>query len=232
MTILLTKTAALLTVGLGCILTAAYAAPITVEMTNTSPGTVPGTAITYTISVVGDDGGPRNIFPSASSDNNVWTWPGPNPNFPEFLSFGQAETLTVTFSAPLPINHVVFGINSTSASSSTLGVAGGTAATGDFDLSDSLQVYTGPTGAASFNQSTGNITAAGQNQSIMIGSTSSNTISSFTLSAGASDGGADGYTVFVGFTSAVVPEPSQLILLGSALCFFLLRSRIRGLKRA
>jgi hypothetical protein len=34
-------------------------------------------------------------------------------------------------------------------------------------------------------------------------------ITSFTLAAGASDGGADGFTVFVGFTTAT-PEPSTL----------------------
>jgi hypothetical protein len=121
-------------VGLLCG-TGTAVASIDVEMTTTN-GTVPGTSIAYTISITGDDGGPRNIFPAASSDNGVWTWPEPNPNFPEFLSFGQAETLTVTFSAPLQLNHVVFGINSTSASSSMLTLNG--APTTDINLSDSL----------------------------------------------------------------------------------------------
>jgi hypothetical protein len=195
----------------------AAAGPIHVEMT-TSNGTVPGTSITYTIGIVGDDGGPRNIFPSATSDHGVWTWPGPNPNFPEFLSFGGPETLTVTFSAPVPVSDVVLGLNSTSASTSTLTLIGGTATTSSFDLSDSLNVYNGPTGAANYNAATGVITAPGQNQSIMLGSDLNNTITSFTLAAGASDGGADGYTVFVGFTQpavTVVPGPSSLTLVAT-----------------
>jgi hypothetical protein len=195
----------------------AHAAPIPVEMTTTN-GIVPGTSVTYTINVVGDNGGPRNIFPSASSDNNVWSWSGPNPNFPEFLSFGQAETMTVTFSAPIPLSDVVFGINSTSASTSTVSITGGTATPGNVNLHDSLQVYTGPTGAATYNVSTGVITAAGQNQSLMLGSPSSSTLTSLTLAAGASDGGADGYTVFVGFDQvSAVPEPSSMLLLSGGL---------------
>jgi len=196
----------------------AGAAPIPVEMT-TADGVVPGTATTYSISVVGDDGGPRNIFPADTSDNGVWTWPGSNPNFPEFLSFGQAETMTVTFSAPVPLSDVVFGINSTSASASTVSFAGGSATTGDVNLEDTLQIYTGPTGGATYNAGTGSITAVGQDQSVMLGSTSADTLTSLTLAAGASDGGADGYTVFLGFDQPVVaaPEPTSLLLLSGGL---------------
>ena len=130
------------------------AGPIQVEMTTTN-GTVPGTSITYTIDISGDDGGPRNMFNSATSDNGVWQWQGPNPNFPEFLSFGEAETLTVTFSAPLPLSHLVLGVNSTSASTSTLSVSGGTGTTSSFNLSDSLQIYTGPTGGGHLRRCNG-----------------------------------------------------------------------------
>jgi hypothetical protein len=195
-------------------------------MTTTS-GTVPGTSIDYAIAIAGDDGGPRNIFPSASSDNGVWSWTG---GFPEFLSFGTPETLMVTFSAPLPIDDLVLGLNSTSASASFLQLTGGTATTANFNLTDSLQVYTGPTGIAFYDAGSGAITASGQNQSIMIGSTSTNTIDSFTLTAGASDGGADGYTVFVGFDQPplnAVPEPSYLGLTGAALSVLLLASGFR-----
>lgn len=202
----------------------AHAAPIVVEMT-TSNGTVPGTGISYTIGIVGDNAGPRNIFPAASSDHDVWTWPGSNPNFPEFYSFGQAETLTVSFSAPVPLRDVVFGLNSTSASTSLVSLAGGTATLSDINLSDSIEAYTGPTGAAVYDSGTGTVTAAGQNQSLMLGSTSGDTITSFTLAAGASDGGADGYTVFVGFRQVAVPEPATLMTLASGLCF------LAGLRR-
>jgi hypothetical protein len=49
-------------VGLGAAFatTSARAAPIHVEMT-TSNGVVPGTSISYSIGIVGDDGGPRNM---------------------------------------------------------------------------------------------------------------------------------------------------------------------------
>jgi hypothetical protein len=200
--------AGLLGLGIVAGIAPAQATPIHVEMT-TSNGVVPGTGISYTIGITGDDGSPRTIFPGDSSDNGTWYWVN---GFPEFLSFGTAETLTVSFSAPVPISDIVLGINSTSASSSSFAVAGGTAATSNFNLTDSLQIYTGATGAAVFDAGTGSITASGQNQSIMIGSTSSDTITSFTLSAGASDGGADGYTVFVGFAQPV-PEPASLTLL-------------------
>jgi hypothetical protein len=75
-----------------------------------------------------------------------------------------------------------------------------------------LQVYTGPTGAALYDPGTGTITVPVQIQSLMLGSTTSDTLKSFTLAAGASDGGGDGYTVFVGFTTAAAPKPSTLSL--------------------
>lgn len=200
----------------------AQASPILVAMT-TSNGTVQGTSISYTISVVGDNAGPRNIFPSASSDHDVWTWKG---GFPEFYSFGQAETMTVTFSAPVPVSDVVFGVNSTSASTAHVTLSGGTATLSDINLSDSLQAYTGPTGAAVYNSGTGVVTASGQNQSLMLGSTSGDTITSLTYAAGASDGGADGYTVFVGFRQ--IPEPATLLILASELSFL---AGIRGRSR-
>ena len=203
-----------LSIAFGGFLVPAHAGPISVVMT-TSNGTVPGTGITYTFDAVGDDGGSRNIFPSASSDNDVWAWTG---GFPEFLSFGTAETLTVTFSAPVPIDDFVFGVSSTSASVGQLELSGGTAGTADFNLTDSLQVYTGATGAATYDPSNGMVTAAGQNQSLMIGSTSTNTVTSFSYVAGASNGGADGYTVFVGFVqNASVPEPAPAVLLWGGL---------------
>lgn len=102
---------------------------------------LPGTTTGYTITVTGDDGGPRNIFPATSSDNGVWTWAGPSPNFPEFLSFGEAETLTVTFDSAVPIDDFVFGVSSTSASTGQLTLVGGSAGLGDFDLTDSLQAF-------------------------------------------------------------------------------------------
>jgi hypothetical protein len=218
------RVAAIVCVGFTGFLLPANASTTFVEMT-TSNGIVPADGVSYTIGIVGDNGGPRNIFPSASSDNNVWTWTG---GFPEFLSFGEAETLTVTFGSPVPIADFVFGVNSTSASTDQLTVSGGTAGVGDFNLTDSLQIYTGATGAAVYNSATGTVTAAGQNQSLMIGSTSSNTVTSLSFAAGASDGGADGYTVFFGLAT---PEPGTAGLLLGGLIFLCggrsLRRRLR-----
>ena len=107
------RTAALAVWGFGGFCPVYAAGPINLSMT-TSNGTVPGTAIAYTIAVIGNDGGPRAIFPPGSSDNNIWTWTN---YFAEFLSFGGPQTLTVNFSAPVPISAFVFGVNSTVAGS-------------------------------------------------------------------------------------------------------------------
>ena len=115
--------------GIVAAFTPVQAAATHVEMTTTD-GVVPGTGISYTIGIARDDGGPRNIFPADTSDNGTWYWQN---GFPEFLSFGTAETLTVSFSAPVPISDIVLGLNSTSASSSSFAVAGGTAATSNFE---------------------------------------------------------------------------------------------------
>lgn len=220
----LRKAAALAFASLAVVLESASATPIHVEMTTTN-GVVPGTGISYTLTDNGN-GGARNIFPAASSDNGTWSW---NNGLPEYLSFGSAQTLIVTFNAPISIDHMVLGINSTSSSTSQLALSGGTATTADFNLTDGLQVYTGATGLAAYTAATGVITASGQNQSLMLGSSSTNTISGFTLTAGASDGGADGYTVFVGFTQATVPEPATIALFGVGLGLlrFQRRSRTR-----
>jgi hypothetical protein len=206
----LTISAALVSLGLAVASAHASTIPVT---TTTTDGTVAGTAITYTVTSTGSA---RNVFTGTrSSDNGTWTWDG----FPEFLALG-GQTVTVTFSAPLPIDRIVLGLNSTSASLSTLVLAGGTAGTADFDLTDGLESLTGNVDdVAVYDGATGTITASTQNASVMIGSTSSATITSFTLNAGASDGGGDGYTAFVGFTDSApvspVPEPGSLVLLGT-----------------
>ena len=232
--------------GLLLCLGVAQAGPLTVAMT-TNNGTVPGTAITYTVGVTG--GTARNIFPSATSDNAVWTWPGTSPNFPEFLSsFGGPQTLTLTFSAPVPLSSFVFGVSSISNATDTVTLGGGTGTLSDIDLSDNLQVYNGPgLPKANFNSSTGKITAGDStqssfnislsNESIMLGSTSSNTISTLTLAAGLSSNYyqgswvGDGYTVFVGFVQpSDAPEPGSagLLLAGAAL----MGAKVRRMRRA
>jgi hypothetical protein len=171
----------------------AQSAPIDLTMT-TSNGTVPGTAITYTISNNG--GSPRAIFPPGSSDHNVWTWTN---SFAEFVS-GEAQTLTVTFSAPVPISAFVFGVNSTvTGSTGQLTLIGGTAGVADFNLTDSILATPG----AVYDPSTGQISNTVVNGSIMVGSNSPKTVTSFTY-ANDSDFG-DGYTVFFGLVQPLGP---------------------------
>lgn len=173
----------------------------------TSNGVVPNPGIAYTITDT--NGTPRAIFPSGSSDNNVFLW---TTRFNEFvLLSGGLQTLTVNFAAPVSINQIVLGAESYYNNQSIfLTVAGGTATTADFDLTDSLQALTGPTGTGSYNGATGRIDATGADQSIMIGSTSANTISSFTITANNSEG----YTLFFGTVNAsAVPEPGSVALL-------------------
>jgi hypothetical protein len=107
-------------------------------------------------------------------------------------------------------------------------LSGGTASLADINLSDSLQVFTGPTGAATYNAATGVVTATGQNQSLMLGSTSSDTVTSLEYANSASDGGTDGYTVFIGF---VTPEPSSATLLFIGMAALWLAGRRRTPRR-
>ncbi len=109
--------------------------PIAITPTTTD-GTVPGTAIDYTISATGQA---RAIFSLGTTDSGLWGW---SNNFPEFV--GQnVQTLTVTFDAPVPINRIILGVNSVSTSPFTLMVVGA-ASTADFDLSDAISLYGNP----------------------------------------------------------------------------------------
>ena len=171
----------------------ASSGPTPISLTTTN-GTVPGTSITYTISNTG--GTPRNIFPSGTSDQNLWSW----TSFPEFLAAGTPISLAVTFSAPIPANRLVWGANSVTPPSATkFTPSGGTASAADFNLTDGISAVRA-TGPASYNASTGTITANSQDVSLMVGSASTNTLTSFTISA--TNNSTDGYTVFFGFTAA------------------------------
>ena len=176
---------------LSSIAIAASVVPVSLTTTN---GTVPGTSITYTISNSG--GTPRAIFPAGNSDHSIWSW----TSFPEFLAPGTPISLAVTFSAPLPANRLVWGVNSVTSPSSTNFVpGGGTASATDFDLTDGIAALSNR-GTASYNSSTGVVSATGNDQGLMVGSSSSKTLTSFTLSA--TNNSTDGYTIFFGFTNA------------------------------
>ena len=191
---------------------ATFAAPLAQAqiniMTTTTSGIVPGTATTYTITDRGSAA--RNIFPDGQSDKGTFAWTN---GFPEFLTAGGLQLLNVTFSAPVPINKFVFGANSYFPQATiAFTVTGGTATTADFDLQDSLQAFTGPTGAGAYNPATGQLTATSGDQSVIVGSTSSKTITSFDIVAR----NPEGYTLFFGTVNAApsaVPEPGSVALL-------------------
>ena len=173
-----------------------------------SNGTVPGTSTTYTIT---DNGTAQSISPNVgNSNNNFWHW---TTGFPEFTTIGGQQTLTVNFSAPVSINRIVTGIRDAANTTTTFAVSGGSASAFDFDLADGLFAQS----AASYNSLNGVITSSGANGTLMIGSTSSNTLTSFSLSTPTSGAGEGTYTQFFGLTSgtAVTPEPGSVALLGS-----------------
>ncbi|MFK5895079.1 MAG: IPTL-CTERM sorting domain-containing protein [Pseudomonadota bacterium] len=192
------------------------AAPTTAAITTTTAdGTVPGTSITYTIT--SDTGTPRAIAAAGESNSGIWSWTN---NFPEFVT-GNTQVMTVIFSAPVPINRLVLGVNSIGVNS-TLVVAGGTASTVDFDLTDGIP-YGGAT-LIGYRGLTGLFAVGAADQSLMIGSTSTNTITQLTLTS--LDNGGDGYTLFFGAIDAAaataIPTLSEwmLILLSIMLGFF------------
>ena len=173
-------------------LSASASSPTPISLTTTN-GTVPGTSITYTISNTG--GTPRNIFPAGTSDQGLWSW----TSFPEFLALGTPISLAVTFSAPIPANRLIWGANSVTPPSTTkFTPSGGTATAANFNLTDGISAVRA-TGPASYNAATGTITANSQDVSLMVGSASTNTLASFTISA--TNNTTDGYTVFFGFTA-------------------------------
>jgi hypothetical protein len=167
--------------------------------TTTVDGTVPDTAITYTITATGTA---REIWAPDISDGGVWEWFN---GFPEFVGTG-GQTLTVDFSAPVPIHRLVLGVNSISLDPFTLTVSGGTATTADFDLADGIAAA-GAAGTAAYNGATGEFTITGPNQSLMIGSSSSNTITQLSITG---NGGGDGHTLFFGTTQVVAPAVTEI----------------------
>ena len=173
-----------------------------------SNGTVPGTSTTYTIT---DNGTAQSVLEVAgNSDSHIWNW---TSGFSEFSTFGGLQTLTVNFSVPVSINRIVTGVRNVGNSITTFSVSGGSASISDINLMDGL--FTHP--PAAYNSITGVITSSGGNDSLMIGSTSANTLTSFSLSTPTSGAGEGTYTQFFGLTAATAatPEPGSVALLGS-----------------
>ena len=181
---------------------ACLAAPVFAQIPvipTTTNGVVPATGTAFTITATGMA---REIWAPGMSDGGTWSWTN---GFPEFVGIG-AQGLTVDFAAPVPIRELVLGVNSISAQPFTLTVSGGTASPADFDLSDGLAAV-GGTGAATYTPGTGQFTISGVDQSLMIGSTSTNTITQLSITG---DGGGDGYTLFFGTRSAP-PAPATIV---------------------
>ncbi len=178
-----------------------FASPIPINFA-TSGGAVAGTAITFTLSEVG---GTVRVDPSAGESNaDTWSWSA--GGYSELVAVA-GESLTVNFSSPIPVDLIVFGAESVSnyapTNLTTLTLSGGNATTADFTVTDGLSVLTGPTGLASYNPATGVITPTSNDQSLIVGSTSTDTITSLTLSASGNDG--DGYAIFFGTVAAPGP---------------------------
>lgn len=151
----------------------------------TSDGPILNTGVTYTIV---SDGTAREIWSAGASDTGRWYWLN---GFPEFVS-ASTQTLTVTFSEPVALNRFVVGVNSISSGEFTLALTGGTASLTDFDLADGI-ADVGGMGLANFDPATGIFDANSNDLSLMIGSSSSNTITSFSISG---DNSPYGYTLF------------------------------------
>ncbi len=206
---------------------AAQAGAITVAMT-TANGVDPLSGVSYTIS--DPNGTVRVVFPgSGTSKNDVWAW---NSSISEYeTSF--AQTVTVTFASPVPISDIVFGVSSTSFTTGQVTLTG-SATLADLDLQDSRGGDTG--GVATYNNTTGTITSVAQDQGLMLGSDSADTITALSYFNPASEGGADGYTVYVGFVQGTAtPEPSAgwlFLAAGAAAAFFFGGRRFMVCKRA
>ncbi len=132
----------------------------------------------------------------------------------------------------MTISDVVFGVQSTSNSTGQVTLSGGTATFADINLSDTIDSAFLTHGAALYNSTTGAVTSGGQDYSIMLGSDSANTITSLSYYNGGSNGGGDGYTVFVGLVQGTeVPEPSTaLMFLGISVVLFGSRRFIQTFK--
>src|ERR1700712_4147894 len=176
-----------LLVAAGFLILASRAEASIAVATTTANGTLPNSAITFVITDTG--GAARATFAAGSSNNAVFSWTN---NFPEFVATGL-QTLTVTFSAPTRLDQFVLGVSSIVVGPVfTLTVAGGTATTADFTLTDGINAVAN-NGPATYDGATGEFTATARDQGLMISSTSFATITSFSLTG--NDGG-DGFTFF------------------------------------
>lgn len=180
----------LLTTAAAFLLAGSVLAQPTEVIPTTVDGIVPGTGISYTITATGTA---REIWAPGTSDMGTWEWLN---GFPEFVDVG-VQTLTVDFSAPVPANRIVLGVNSISSDPFTLTVSGGTASTTDFDVADGLAAVGGVAPAA-YDGATGVFSISGADQSLMVGSTSTATLTQLSITG---DGSGDGYTLFFGPTN-------------------------------
>ena len=208
---------AVITAGFLMGLAPLQAAPIPIQTTTTATGTVPGTNITYMLT---NAGGVASINGAGMvlTDNSVFQTQN---GLPDFFSASPGMTLTLTFSAPIAVSHLVFGVASYTptnlgSASAVVTLAGGTSTPADFTLFDTLNTgFGGSTGgAATYTPATGTITSTIRDQSIILGSTSNNTVTSLTFVLGPSG---DAYVAFVGFQQINTVAPTFTKMFSPAL---------------
>ena len=206
-------------IAIGSVLgsTQAVASPIEANFV-TSNGTLGNTGITYTIT--SNAASTRDhTSPPYTSDHGKFTT---NSDLHEFLDnyAGANMTTTITFSEAVEAKYVVASFDNiiggglSTGEYAVLSVSGGTATTASFDVTDTAHSIFGNGTNIGYNPGNGQIGIGDlSGNSILIGSTSSDTLTKLSLYVQQPN---TGFLEGIGVVTpaAAVPEPSTLGLLG------------------
>jgi hypothetical protein len=188
--------------------------------------TIEGTTVSYT--VTSNAAGTRDdVSPPYTTDNGKFRT---DSTIHEFLdNYANANMgTTITFDQAVQARNVVAIFDNIIGGGSNIGeyaaitVSGGTATTASFDVSDTGHSVFGNGSNIGYNAGNGQLGAGDLNgNSIIIGSTSTDTLTSITLYA------QQPYTGFAQAVAFAVPEPSSFALCGIAGAFGLAYARRR-----